>query len=133
MKKIILISIMPILAIFLFIAAQTSSPVVVQPAEDIELGWPDEVMVLLDKACFDCHTSDEGNIKSRGALNFSKWEDYKLTRKINKLNGISKKVKEKKMPPARFLKDNPDKGLTDEEITMITSWANAEADKLIKE
>lgn len=133
MKKIILISIMPILAIFLFIAAQTPSQMAVQTVEDIELGWPEEVMALFEKSCFDCHTSDAGNIKSRGGLNFSKWEGYKLTRKINKLNGISEEVKEKKMPPARFLKDNPDKILTDEEITVITSWANAEADRLMEE
>ncbi len=133
MKNTILISIIPILAIFLFIAAQSPTPAPVQITEDIDLGWPEDVMTLLDKACFDCHTADAGNIKAKGSLNFSKWEGYKLTKKISKLNGISEEVKEKNMPPNKYIKKYPDNVLTDEEITVITSWANAEADKLMEE
>jgi len=129
MKKNILIIFLPVLAIVLFIAAQSPAPA----SQDLDLGWPDEVITLLERACFDCHTADAGNIKGKGALNLSKWEAYKITKKINKLNGISEEVKEKTMPPKKYLKNNPDNGLTDEEITVITSWANAEADKLMEE
>ena len=133
MKKSILISIIPALAIFLFIAAQAPTPVPVQITEDIDLGWPEEVMTLLEKVCFDCHTGESGNIKAKGALNFSKWEGYKLTKKISKLNGISEEVKEKGMPPKKYISKYPDNAFSDEEITVITSWANAEADKLMEE
>jgi len=133
MKRTILLSILPVLALMVFIAAQSPSPVVNPIADDIDLGWPEEVMGLLENSCFDCHTSDAGNIKAKGALNFSKWEGYKITKKINKLNGIPKEIKEKKMPPKKYISNKPDAALSDEEIELITKWANAEADKFMEE
>ena len=133
MKKTILISILPVFAILLFIAAQQPEPVVQPVQEDLDLGWPEEVMTLFQQSCFDCHTADASNIKAKGKLNFSKWEEYKLTKKIGKLDKISEEVKEKKMPPNRYLKDNPGKALSDDQITIITNWANKEADKLMEE
>ncbi len=133
MKKTLILSFLPALAIVLFIAAQQPSAPAQAAPEDIELGWPEEVMTLLEQSCFDCHTDDMGSLKSRSRLNFSKWEDYKLSKKIGKLENISEEVKEKKMPPEKYLKDYPDRALSDEEITVITNWANEEADKLIGE
>ena len=72
-------------------------------------------------------------MKAKSKLNFSKWEDYKITKKISKLNAISEEVKEKTMPTQKYLKYYPDKALSDEEIGVITTWANAEADKLMEE
>ncbi len=133
MKKAILISIIPILALLLFIAAQSPSTAVQPVSDDIELGWPDDVMSILERSCFDCHSADAGNIKAKGALNFSKWEGYKLTKKINKFSAISEEVKEKGMPPGKYIKDYPEKALNDDEIKLIVDWANTEADKLIEE
>ncbi len=133
MKKTILISIIPVLAIFLFIAAQSPSPSPVSDPQDVELGFPDDISTLLQQSCFDCHSSDASNIKAKGSLNFSKWADYKLSKKINKLGNISETVKGKDMPPKKYLEKNPDATLTDEEIGLITNWANAEADKLMEE
>ena len=135
MKKIILISLIPVLAIILFVAAQipVSGPLAEPVAEDLDLGWPDEVMTLLERSCFDCHTSEAGNMKAKSKLNFSKWEDYKITKKISKFNAISEEVKEKTMPTKKYLKNYPDRALSDEEIGVITTWANAEADKLMEE
>ena len=135
MKKIILISLIPVLAIILFVAAQSpvSDQIAEAVAEELDLGWPDEVMTLLERSCFDCHSSDAGNMKAKSKLNFSKWEDYKITKKISKLNAISEEVKEKSMPTEKYLKNYPDRVLSDEEIGVITTWANAEADKLMEE
>lgn len=127
MKKNILITFLPLLAIVLFIAAQGPAQ------QETDLGWPDDVVKLFERSCNDCHTAESGNIKAKGALNFDKWEGYKITKKINKLNGIAEEVKEKSMPPNKYIKNNPDAVLTDEEITLITNWANAEADKLLEE
>jgi hypothetical protein len=132
MKKLIFVSLVPLLAIFVFIAAQKpETGMIVQ--EDIDLGWPEEVMVLLENACFDCHTADASNLKAKSRLNFSKWDDYKLSKKIGKLGDISEEVKQKSMPPAKYVKDYPDRELTDADIGVITNWANAEAEKLMQE
>jgi mono/diheme cytochrome c family protein len=129
MKKVILFSILPVLAMFLFIAAYQPTPT----PDDLDLGWPEEVMTVLEQTCFDCHTSESGNVKAKGKLNFSKWEEYKLTKKVGKLDGIKETVGAGDMPPKKYLNKYPDKALTEEEIKMIADWANAEADKLIGE
>ena len=57
------------MAFFLFIAAYEPAPM---PEDDLYLGWPEEVMTLLERSCFDCHTAESGNVKAKGKLNFSK-------------------------------------------------------------
>lgn len=133
MKRIILLSILPVLALLLFIAAQSPVSPVSPVAEDLELGWPEEVMVLLERSCFDCHTAESGNVKAKGKLNFSKWEGYKLTKQISKLDGISGTIEEKDMPPKKYLEKKPEAAFTDEEIALIKKWADAEIDKRMEE
>jgi hypothetical protein len=133
MKKSILIIILPVLALFMFIAAQQPAQAPKPVAEDIELGWPEDVMAILERSCFDCHTNELGSLKAKSKLNFSKWNEYKLTKKIGKLDDIIKEVDEKKMPPKKYLNDYPDRGLSDEEVKLIKDWANEEADKLMEE
>ena len=129
MKKTLLFSFLPLMAMFLFIAAYEPASV----PDETELEWPEEVMVALNKACFDCHTSESGNVKAKGKLNFSKWEDYKLTKKVGKLDGIKETVESGDMPPKKYLNKYPDNALTEEEVKVITEWASAEMDKLMGE
>jgi mono/diheme cytochrome c family protein len=133
MKKNIGFSILPLLALVVFVAAQNISTVSPQLPQDADAKWPEEVKAILDGTCYGCHTDDNGSEKSRNALNFSKWEDYKLTKKIGKLNDISEVLKEKKMPPKKYIEKFPDKALSDKQIGVITNWANAEANKLMEE
>jgi len=133
MKKIILLSILPALAVLLFIAAQSPSPVISSTPDDSELGWPEDVMALLYRSCFDCHTAESGTIKAKGKLNFSKWEEYKLTKKVGKLDGIRGTIEEKDMPPKKYLEKKPEAAFTDEEIKLITEWVNKESSKLMDE
>lgn len=132
MKRITYFSLLPLLAIVIFVAAQNTylAPV---PQEEVASEWPEDVTEMLEASCNDCHSKDASNVKAKGALNFTKWEDYKLTKKIGKLNDISEVVKGKKMPPKKFLEKFPDKALSDDQIVVITNWANAEAEKLMEE
>ena len=133
MQKIIFFSLLPLLAIVIFVAAQNTTSAPAQLSQDIELDWPEDVMTIFESSCYGCHTEGNGSDKSRAALNFSKWEDYKLTKKVGKLNDISEMVKEKKMPPAKYLEKLPEKALSDEQIAVITKWANDVAEKLMGE
>ncbi len=118
MKKTILISILPALALFFFIAAQ----VPIAP-ENPDLDWPEEITTLLDKACYDCHIADSKNMKAKTAINFSKWNDLKLSKKQKKMNAILEVTKERDMPPNKYLKNYPENALTDDEVNTIVEWA----------
>lgn len=116
MKKTILISILPVLAILFFVAAQSPAPV----TGDFE--WPEEITLMLDKACYDCHTSESSNAKAKMALNFTKWNDLKLSKQQKKLNAIKEEVVENSMPPGKYLKNYPDNALTAAEVTTLSNW-----------
>ena len=126
-----MISILPAIAMLFFIAARTPVSVVTPAPDDPVTGFPEEVTVLFERSCYDCHTDEASNLKAKSRLNFSKWDDYKLSKKVGKLSDIADEVKGKKMPPKKYIEDYPDRALSDEEITVITAWANAEADRLI--
>lgn len=132
MKKILLYTMLPFMAMVVFIAAQNTAPPLSPAQEEIELGFPDKIMTVLERSCFECHTQ-EGSLKPKLALNFSKWDDYKLTKKIGKLSDMAEQVKEQNMPPPKHIEEYPDMALSPEEIDMLAEWANAEADKLMEE
>ena len=129
MKKTLLLSILPVMAMFLFIAAYEPAPA----PEELDLGWPEEVMTVLERSCFDCHTSESSNVKAKSKLNFSKWEELKPTKQVGKLDGIRETIEKGDMPPKKYLEKYPDNALSEEEVKMITEWANAEMDKLMGE
>jgi len=133
MKKTILLSILPVLALIVFIGAQNPSTQLNPVSNDFDQDWPEEVVALLERSCFDCHSSESGNIKAKGKLNFSKWANYKLTKQISKLDGVRGTIAEKDMPPEKYLEKKPEAAFTDEEIKLITEWAEAEIDKLMEE
>jgi hypothetical protein len=101
--------------------------------EALELGFPDEVMAIMERSCFGCHTKESSNKKGKFKLNFSKWQDMKTSKKIGKLDEICEEVTEKEMPPEKFIDKNPDKELSEEEIRIICDWVDAEVENLLGE
>jgi len=93
--------------------------------------FPDEVKEVLKSSCYDCHSKEASHKKGKLALNFDKWDDYKLTKRISKLDAICEVIEEGKMPPEKYLKGNPEKALTDEQKELICNWAEGEADNLM--
>ena len=105
----------------------------VSKADIPELGFPGEVQEILKTSCFDCHIADAKSSKAKMKLNFSKWENLSNSKKINKLDKISKDVTEGKMPTKKYLKKYPDRKLSKEEIDIIKKWVQAETSKLMGE
>jgi hypothetical protein len=102
------------------------------PSQDNhDLGFPEDVMTVLETSCFDCHIADSKNIKAKSQLNFSKWNDLKDRKKIGKLDEICEEVKENEMPPEKYLKNNPDKALSEEQVELICKWVDEEVEKLL--
>jgi hypothetical protein len=107
------------------------------PADEIKA--PKEVMNLLKKSCYDCHSNNtkypwyshvapiswqvKSNIKNgRAWLNFSIWKKYSEEKKQKIYKGIVKALKIK-MPPAEYLLIHKDARLTPKERKILIDWA----------
>lgn len=93
--------------------------------------FPADVSEILKASCYDCHSHDGSSKKGKIALNFDKWDDYKDSKKISKLDAICEVISKDEMPPEKHLKNNPDKALTDDQKVVLCKWTDAEATKLL--
>lgn len=103
---------------------------------------PEKVMVILEKACMDCHSNrtqypwyysieplgwwlahhvDEG----KDELNFSEFNTYKLKRKLHKFEEIVEMVNEGEMPLASYALIHGKACLTGDEKKVLVDWALA--------
>lgn len=107
------------------------------------------VLNLLRKSCFDCHSNQvqfpwysklapsswllAGHINDgKSHLNFSEWEDNSNRKKISLLQEIKDEVESGNMPLKSYLMFHRDAKLNPEEISVILTWADDAAAKILK-
>jgi hypothetical protein len=83
---------------------------------------PAAVTAIIEKSCIGCH-SDDGSSLAKMHVNFTKWSEYSAEDQTSNGQDIVKMVTKGKMPPKKFLKNNPEAKLTDAEKTTICNWA----------
>jgi len=105
-----------------------------------ETNPPDEVMLVLKQACFDCHSDFtrypwynnitpvnywlDGHIDhGKGELNFSKWNAYSVKRKDHKMEEVIEMVEKKEMPLPSYTWTHKDAVLSDTQIQAVKEWA----------
>lgn len=93
--------------------------------------FPDDVSKVLVASCYDCHSTDAKNNKAREALDFEKWDDYRVTKQIGLLGKICELVDEEKMPPAKYLDSKPDSKLSETQKQLICEWTKKETSSLM--
>lgn len=143
MKKKILIVVIIVLVLIQFfrpeknISAQKS-------AADISNVYqtPDDVKVILDKACNDCHSNNtkypwyfniqpvawwlDNHIREgKEELNFSEFAGYNAARQYRKMEEVKKLVEKKAMPISSYTIIHTDAKLTGEEIKTLTNWSES--------
>lgn len=94
---------------------------------------PEEVNTLMVASCYDCHTAGAKSEDALKALNFSEWEEYRMTKKVAVLGDIGKVVEKGKMPPEKYLDRNPDKKLSETQKKLIADWTREATEKLVGE
>lgn len=118
--------------------------------EDLVLteGAPEEVKLILSKACYDCHSNQttypwysyvapvswlvaNDTRHGRGELNFSEWASQSKRKKIKILNEMAEEIEEGKMPLDIYTVMHKDAILTDAEIETITSWTAEVSEKIL--
>lgn len=95
------------------------------------ISYPDEVKTVLDKSCYTCHQSTSKNIKGKTALNFDKLDKKKSLKQIGKLGKIIKKIESDKMPPKKYIEENPASALSDDDQKILIDWANDQTKMLM--
>jgi hypothetical protein len=101
---------------------------------------PDDVNVILDKACNDCHSNNTkypwyNNIQpvawwldnhiheGKGELNFSEFATYAPARQYHKLEEVKKQIDEGEMPLNSYTLIHTDAKLTDAEKKTLIDWS----------
>jgi hypothetical protein len=92
---------------------------------------PEEVSILLEASCYDCHTTGARSEDALKAVNFSEWEDYRTSKKVAVLGDIGNIVEKGKMPPEKYLDRNPEKKLSEAQKKLIIDWTKEASDKLL--
>lgn len=148
MIKKIFIGLLVVLVIIQFIQPTKNKSTTSQPNDiGVTMNVPDDVSIVLRKACYDCHSNntnypwyasiqpfswwlnhhiDEG----KDELNFSEFGAYKMKRKIKKFNEIAGEVTDGEMPLESYTWIHKDAKLTKEEASALINWANLMATKL---
>jgi hypothetical protein len=128
-----------------FVRIDVPNPPKATPEDEIKA--PKEVMMLLKKSCYDCHSNHtkwpwyskvvpiswqvNSNVKNgREWLNFSIWSKYDQKKKDKIYKGIVNALRIK-MPPAEYLLIHKEARLSPKERKTITDWAqkNIKEDK----
>jgi len=120
--------VLTILLVHITMMRANTSPPPTEPQTD----FPKKVSGILTNSCYDCHTTGAKAEKAVEALDFQKWEEYKLTKKISLLTKICEIVEKGDMPPGKYVKQQPEKALSESDIKTICNWTKKESEKLIK-
>mgnify|MGYP000719023506 CR=1 FL=1 len=105
-----------------------------------ETNPPQDVKVLLEQTCYDCHSNHTNypwynnvapisfwladHIKEgKGHLNFSEWNSYDSKKKDHKLEEVEEMVGEGEMPLIEYTWTHEGANLTEEQRKEIVAWA----------
>ena len=104
----------------------------INPPQDQKTAlFPENVQKILETSCYDCHSDAASNAKAKMKLNFSKWSELSDAKKVGKMETINDEIKGGKMPPERYLSNNPSKALTQEQKEIVDKWVVDESAKLM--
>lgn len=132
----------------LFIAIQVFSlnvPATEPIKENEKLQAPKEVLSILQRSCFDCHSSEvqapwyyevapmswytQHNVrKARKIMNFSKWNSYPKEKRMQFLEKLPKAIVIR-MPLKAYLYLHEEVTLKEEEKKLLKSWSKDLKDK----
>ena len=102
----------------------------IRTQDDPIIEFPDEVKNIIDNKCYVCHNQESRSVMAKGKL---MWDDLAALKKsslVRKLDNIVEVLEDGSMPPSKYLKQNPDAQLTDEEVQLLKKWAENAANNI---
>jgi hypothetical protein len=123
-------------AIQLVPVARTNPPV------ETEVPAPPEVLAVLERACYDCHSHEtkwpwysrvapvswlvaHDVREGREELNFSTWNRLDSKKQVKAMHESWEEVEEGKMPPWFYLPPHPEARLTAEDREVLRAWSRS--------
>lgn len=105
-----------------------------------EIEAPEEVMAILHRSCFDCHSNEtkwpwysyvapaswlvaKDVRDGRGHINFSEWADYNSKQKEHKQEECGEMVAIGEMPLWFYLPLHSESNLSEEDIELLVNWS----------
>lgn len=138
--KNILITLLGVLIFIQIFSIDKSLPPTVE-SEDFfsDASVPDDVKLLVKRACADCHSHNtkypwysniepvswwlQGHIEhGRQTLNFSKWNAYEEERRSHKIEECIEVLENRWMPMSSYVKMHPEAKLSDEENNRLIAY-----------
>lgn len=135
------------LAVQFYRPARTNPPV--DPARNVAAtaSVPTEVLAVLERSCFDCHSNEtrwpwysavvpmawgvaNHVTEGRATMNFSEWGSYAPRKRVAMLEKMCDEVREKKMPLPSYLLLHPGARLAEADWQAVCDWSMDEADRL---
>ncbi len=132
-----------VLAVFLamqLVTCNRTNPPVVS-----DIKTPDDVKVVLRRACYDCHSNEtvwrwyhrvapgswlvHSDVEEgRRHVNFSEWDAVPPEKRLKRLQGIAKVVASGDMPPWWYVYPmHPAANLSDKDTALLKAWAESAA------
>jgi hypothetical protein len=138
-KNIILLTILSVYLLIQFIPVDRTNP---ESDPDLKISAPPEVMTILQKSCFDCHSNEtkwpfysfnapfswlvsRDVIEGRKHLNFSEWGKMPVDKQERKKKHIQDEVDEGGMPLPVYLLMHSDAKLTESDKQIIKNWTDS--------
>ena len=102
-----------------------------------------ETLAIVQRACQNCHSQNTkwpwyGHVapvswllahdvqQARSHMNLSQWQDYSTDDRLRLLSAVGSAVRNRVMPPQRYLLLHPEARLDDEERQQIYRWTRNE-------
>jgi len=136
MKKLILWILIPFIAIQFI---QIDAPSSIVSISNQEIHAPKEIMDILKRSCYDCHSNSiiypwysniapiswytKNHVKTgRKVVNFSQWRSYDIKKKIKVIKNLPKSIRIR-MPLPDYLWMHKDAKLSKEDKKLLVNWA----------
>jgi hypothetical protein len=94
--------------------------------------FPAAVKTVIDQKCYFCHSLKGKSPDAKKALMWDSIPKYSKAKLVAKLDDIYDVLDQGTMPPKKMIEMVPDAKLSDAELQLLKSWAEASADSLLK-
>ena len=145
MRKLSQVALFGIPGAFLIAQFVTTRPT--NPATKLDLSAPQQITVLLRRACYDCHSNEtqwpwytdiapiswlvERDVElGREELNFSEWKSYYPATRRRKLQWIQRTLEQETMPPWTYRLLHPSARLNQQELAALGQWVKTSTEQL---